>query len=159
MAAESKGNGEETAKQPYLKETGSSKGEVEDDVSIDPDEVIPSEVLEHVAPEHRKMVSSMLLMGTSAASRSSPLAKKINSDHIHKILDNSDKEDQREFFASLVSECTKVIGILAILGLVSIVFIYAARTKDKELSEKVFIGAVSAIGGAGLGYGVAKGGK
>lgn len=46
--------------------------------------------------------------------------------------------------------------MIGVLALVSIVLVYAARTEDKELSEKVFIGAVSAVGGAGVGYGISK---
>jgi hypothetical protein len=44
----------------------------------------------------------------------------------------------------------------AILSLVVIVFVYAGVTKDKDLSEKVVLAGISALGGFGAGFAIAK---
>lgn len=132
--------------------------EESDNDSVQFDEVIPTEILEEIPEEHRAGVKSSfsLMMGAARGAASSPLARKITSEHIGKMLDNSDKEDKRNFTIRLVGEGTKVFSVISVLALVSIVLFYAAKTKDTELSEKVFIGAVSAVGGAGVGYGIGK---
>jgi hypothetical protein len=111
---------------------------------------IPTEVLEALPPEMRKAVSaSFTAMVHSSPSRQSPLAKNIQPEHISKILDNSDNDSNREFNL-------KRLAMGAILLLVAMILTYAAITKDKDLSEKILVASIAAIGGAGVGYGVGK---
>jgi hypothetical protein len=39
------------------------------------------------------------------------------------------------------------------------ILVYAAKTKDKDLSEKIFVASIAAVGGAGVGYGVGRGSR
>lgn len=126
--------------------------ESENESAATPDEILPPEILEELDPQQRKFIErSMLFMGSASAQKSSPLAKKINAKHIDKIIDNSDKENERQFKTSQASERTKRYGMVAGLILVGLVFLYAGQTKDRELAEKIFIGALSGAGGYGIG--------
>jgi hypothetical protein len=121
-------------------------------------DILPPEILEALPDGARKHISSslsfMALRGGSL--HSSPIAKKIDTNHITQIIENQDKESQREFEKSKISEHTKRWGMGAILSLVVVVFVYAGVTKDKDLSEKVVLAGISAIGGFGAGYAFAK---
>jgi hypothetical protein len=64
-----------------------------------PETVIPDEVLEKLPPEARgefKRLFSMVSAGYIGPPPS-PFARKLTSDHITKIIDNNEKEDQRQF--------------------------------------------------------------
>lgn len=121
-------------------------------------DIIPTEVLDALPPKEKKqIVSSLSIMAMQGSSRqSSPIAKQLKPEHITQIIENSEKENQREFEKSKISENTKRWGMGAILSLVVVVFVYAGVTKDKDLSEKVVLAGISAIGGFGAGYAVAK---
>ena len=121
-------------------------------------DVLPPEVLEALPEEAREqVVGGLSIMAMHGSSRqSSPIAKNIKPEHITQIIGNSEKESQREFEKSKISETTKRLGMGAILSLVVIVFVYAGVTKDKDLSEKVFLAGISAIGGFGAGYAFGK---
>lgn len=111
---------------------------------------IPTEVLEALPPEMRKKVSaSFTAMVHSSSSRQSQLAKNIKPEHISKILINSDNDSKRDFDL-------KRLAMGAILLLVAMILTYAAITKDKDLSEKILVASIAAVGGAGVGYGVGR---
>ncbi len=121
-------------------------------------DLLPPEVLEGLPDKEKKqIVSSLSIMAMQGSSRqSSPIAKQLKPEHITQIIENSEKENQREFDKSKIRENTKRWGMGAILSLVVIVFVYAGATKDKDLSEKVVLAGISVIGGFGAGYAVAK---
>jgi len=121
-------------------------------------DILPPEMLEALPDMTRKQISSSFsLMSMQGGSlHSSPIAKKIDANHITQIIENQEKESQREFEKSKISENTKRWGMGAILSLVVVVFVYAGVTKDKDLSEKVVLAGISAIGGFGAGYAFAK---
>lgn len=141
-----------------------SQGQDDDDndyetLSPSTEGVLPPEFLEALPPKEKEIVLRSMSI-TAAMQRSdtqgSPIAKQLKSEHITQIIENSEKESQREFEKSKISENTKRWGMGAILSLVVIVFVYAGVTKDKDLSEKVVLAGISAIGGFGAGYAVAK---
>jgi hypothetical protein len=114
---------------------------------------IPTEILEALPPEMRQAVSaSFTAMVHSAPSRQSPLAKNITPEHISTILVNSDNDSRRDFDL-------KRLAMGAVLVLVAMILVYAAKTKDKDLSEKIFVASIAAVGGAGVGYGVGRGSR
>jgi len=115
-------------------------------------EVIPAEILDALPPEMRQVVSASLAMVHSAPSRQSPLAKNITPQHISTILANSDNDSRREFDL-------KRLAMGAVLVLVAMILVYAAKTKDKDLSEKILVASIAAVGGAGVGYGVGRGSR
>jgi hypothetical protein len=132
----------------------------DDDESLSPSiaDILPPEMLEGLPPKEKKqIVSSLSIMAMQGSARqSSPLAKQLKPEHITQIIENSEKESQREFEKSKIGENTKRWGMGAILSLVVVVFVYAGVTKDKDLSEKVVLAGISALGGFGAGYAVAK---
>ncbi|EPF17219.1 hypothetical protein PN470_10920 [Microcystis sp. CS-574] len=129
----------------------------DDDDLLSPsiEDILPPEVLEELPPKEKKQIVSMMMMQGSSR-QSSPLVKQLKSEHITQIIENSEKENQREFEKSKISENTKRWGMGAILALVAVVFVYAGVTKDRDLSEKVVLAGISALGGFGAGYAVAK---
>ena len=58
---------------------------------------IPTELLDALPPEMRQVVSSFTAMVHSPPSRQSPLAKNITSEHITKIIVNSDNDSKRDY--------------------------------------------------------------
>jgi hypothetical protein len=141
-----------------IKKTSDVQGqdqEDEDDSLIA--DILPPEVLERLPDkEKRQIVSSLSIMMGGSSRQSSPIAKQLKPEHITQIIENSEKDSQREFERTKISENTKRWGMGAILSLVVIVLVYAGTTRDKELSEKVILAGISAIGGFGAGYAVAK---
>ncbi|MFM6128167.1 MAG: hypothetical protein ACKPBV_05385 [Sphaerospermopsis kisseleviana] len=110
---------------------------------------IPAELLNALPPEIRQVVSSFTAMVHSPPSRQSPLTKKLTSEHITKIIVNSDNDSRRDYNL-------KRLSLGSVLALVAMILIYAATTKDKDLSEKILVASIAAVGGAGVGYGVGK---
>lgn len=116
-------------------------------------EEMPTEFLDALPPQVRQAISaSFTAMVHSAPSRQSPLAKNITSEHISTILANSDNDSRREFDL-------KRLAMGAVLVLVAMILVYAAKTKDKDLSEKILVASIAAVGGAGVGYGVGRGSR
>jgi hypothetical protein len=145
-------------------ESGKQQSEISDVLSQEQDDddesliadILPPEMLEGLPPEAKRQVSLSFMAMRGSTRQSSPLAKQIKPEHITQIIANSEKESQREFEKSKIGENTKRWGMGAILSLVVIVFAYAGVTGDRELSEKVVVAGISAIGGFGAGYAIAK---
>lgn len=115
------------------------------------------EALKELPPSQRKIVTSLFLsLERTSASNTSPLAKRITSEHITQTLDNLEKENERNFKKSQAGETTKRLGMAAILALVLMVLGYAGLTKDKDLAEKVIIAGIAGIGGFGAGVAASK---
>jgi hypothetical protein len=155
----SSSNSEQSAKQDKTLDTQNQAYDDDENESSLIADMLPPEVLEGLPPEEEKRVRSslsILAMMQGGARQSSPLAKQLKSEHITQIIENSEKESQREFEKSRISENTKRLGMGSILSLVVVVFVYAGITNDKDLSEKVVLAGISAIRGFGAGYAVAK---
>jgi hypothetical protein len=138
-----------------------SDNEDEDDgneISASIEDILPPEILESLPDkEKRRVVSSLSIMAMQGSSlQRSSIAKQLKPEHVTQIIQNSEKDSQREFEKNKISENTKRLGMGAILSLVIIVFVYAGVTKDKDLSEKVVLAGISALGGFGAGFAIAK---
>lgn len=132
------------------------------DDEADSEELPPQlvEAIGELPPEARSRVTaSFLALHHRSSSSVSPVAEQINAQHIDKILENSDKENQREFQRSEMAEATKRYALGALLALVAIVLVYAGITKDKELSDKVMTAAIGGLGGFGIGISYAAKGR
>lgn len=144
---------ERNLEQEELLENQNSDQEAEEKDYSASDLAIPQEILDQLPPREReKVASSLSIMMAMGNRQSSPISKQITSEHITQIINSSEKENEREFEKSKISENTKRLGMGAILCLVIIVFVYAGLTKDKDLSERVIIAGISGIGGFGAGY-------
>jgi hypothetical protein len=129
-----------------------------DEISASIEDILPPEILESLPEkEKRRVVSSLSIMAMQGSSlQRSSIAKQLKPEHISQIIQNSEKDSQREFEKNKISENTKRLGMGAILSLIIIVFVYAGTTKDKDLSEKVVLAGISALGGFGAGFAIAK---
>jgi hypothetical protein len=136
----------------------SERSDNDDDSSSLMEEILPPEVVERLSQnDQRRIESSLSIMSMSGSPlQSSSIAKQVKPEHVTQIIANSEKDSQREFEKSKISENTKRLGIGAILSLVIIVLVYAGLTKDKDLSERIFVASISAIGRFGAGYAVGK---
>jgi hypothetical protein len=130
----------------------------ENEISASIEDILPPEILENLPDrEKRRVVSSLSIMAMQGSSlQRSSIAKQLKPEHVTQIIQNSEKDSQREFEKNKISENTKRLGMGAILSLVVIVFVYAGVTKDKDLSEKVVLAGISALGGFGAGFAIAK---
>ena len=81
--------------------------------------------------------------------RSNPIAEKITSEHLTRLLENSDEQDKRDR-AERKSEKNYQI-IFLIIGLAFIGFLIVFLKDDKELLYKVIIAIISFVGGFGIG--------
>jgi hypothetical protein len=77
---------------------------------------------------------------------------KIKPGNISTVLVNSDNETSRDL--GLVS-----LAMDAVYILVGLFLVYAAKTKDRHLSERILVASISALGGSGVGYGGRQGFK
>ncbi|MGK7933205.1 MAG: hypothetical protein AB4041_17480 [Microcystaceae cyanobacterium] len=149
---------EQPSKGPKKEQQRNQDQADENDEQDDLRTLLPDEVIEKLPPETRKEVSSMMRvsMGMSRIQSGSSLTEQINSQHIDKLIDSNEKENEREYQRFRSGETTKRLTIGAILGLVLMVLVYAGFTKDKQISEKIITAGISALGGFGVGYAAGK---
>lgn len=120
-----------------------------------PEAIIPDEVLDKIPPEARgeikRMVSTMVSTGYVGPAPH-PFAKKMTPEHIGKIIENSEKDDQRQF-QNLQEErkmsLTIFFGIL--IPVVGLIVFFSIINKIEFL-----VPFISAIVGFGGGYGFGK---
>ncbi|AFY69696.1 hypothetical protein Pse7367_1405 [Thalassoporum mexicanum PCC 7367] len=86
----------------------------------------------------------------------SPIARKVDKEHISQIINNGAKEVELQAETDKRGENTKRLTIGAVIVLIAMTFGYAGITKDKELSAKIIDVGIGAIGGFGAGYAVSK---
>jgi len=118
-------------------------------------QIISEEDMEKLPPPIREIVRSSMSMVVSG-STSHPLLSKINTEHISRIIDVSEKENERDFqdnqssrkwnFAWLIAIC---VFILSIFGL----FIYAQKA---EYIVPIGTAILGFAGGFGSGLGVGR---
>lgn len=154
------GNEDSKSQQEQSLDSQDQQKEEEDnsDESLSPEiaNILSEDVIRELPAGAKQQIERSLVMMSGGSRTLSPIAEKVTSEHITQIIENAEKESQREFETSKINENTKRWGMGAILSLIVIVFIYAGVTKDKDLSEKVVLAGISAIGGFGAGYAVAK---
>jgi len=117
----------------------------------DASELIPDEILESIPVEERSKIKSFMsqTMISGVMKRSNPIAEKITSEHLTRLLENSDEQDKRDR-AERKSEKNYQI-IFLIIGLAFIGFLIVFLKDDKELLYKVIIAIISFVGGFGIG--------
>lgn len=126
--------------------------EPEKDEAIEGIAEVPQQLLDKLPPEVKQQITTFLLshqrIGLPAQN---PLASKITSEHIDKIIDNSDKDSERDFKARWF---TLAYALLA-LGFLVFLFIYLP-TVDKALFLEVLKLILTFLGGLGTGFGISK---
>jgi len=113
---------------------------------------IDAEVLEKLPPEVRKVFESFSLQAF-AGPVYNPILKKITEGHIDKVLDQTEKDSEREFTDRLRSRIFALLYALIAAALFVFVTIYLAG-QDKELYRDLLTKIIIFFGGAGAGYGI-----
>ena len=115
-------------------------------------DIIPAEILSQLPPEAQKFFSVQLTqMRGGLPVGASPIAQKLNSEHITAIIQNNENESVRDFDLAKIGQNTRRIGMAAVIAVITIILVYAGVTKDKDLSEKIIFASISAVGGYGYG--------
>ena len=137
-----------------------AKGSGDDDKECQEDDnkeapILPDEIIEKFPPEDRKQIqrifSSMVVSGYSGPMQN-PLARKLNEGHITKIIDNTEKEDQR-LFQNAREE--RKVGLTVFFGiLIPVVGLLVFFTLSNKI--EVLIPMLSALVGFGGGYGIGR---
>jgi hypothetical protein len=112
---------------------------------------IDPEVLEQLPPELRKAFESFSLRAFSGPVFN-PVLNKVTEGHIDKVLDQTDKDSQREFQDRQRSRVFALLYGLLAAALFVFVTIYLAG-QDKELYRDILTKIIIFFGGSGVGYG------
>lgn len=127
-----------------------SNGEDKQPQNEDGIEVIPPEILEQLPPHMRETISSI---GIFSSPMQNPLARKITSEHIDKIIDNDDKDASRRFTQKTMSRFFSLAYVLIALGAFFLLsHLFGERNPDLFEKILVFFGTFFAGFGAGWGF-------
>ena len=113
--------------------------------------IAPNEILEAVPAEERGRFISIMKesMFASFMSGNDPIAEKITTEHISKILENVDVQDKRDRDERKSEKNYQIIFLL--IGLVFMGLLIFFLKDDKDLLYKIIIAIISFIGGFGIG--------
>lgn len=137
----------ETSKKDKIEKTVSKpESDSEKDDGIDP------EILEDLPPEVREVVKSSIMMQRYTGPMPNPLFSKINENHIDKILDLAQKEDENSFSDAQSSKRYSMAYFVIFIGVFVFITLYLAKD-NKELFSDILGVIISIAGGFGGGYG------
>lgn len=119
--------------------------------------IIPEEVLEQIPEEERGRVTSIIrqTMISGVLGRKNPIADKITSEHIEKMIDGSEKDSEREYNEKKNQRWFVFAIILLGAGLLIFLTIYLAKENAATFMD-ILVPILAFLGGMGAGYGVAK---
>lgn len=130
----------------------SAVGEEEDNGG--PPEEVMQEVMKSMPPAVRRQFLSMTSM--MSGPQPHPVLKKVNEEHIHKVLDYSHTEDKlahdERASERKYGVFYAIFGAVFILGAITLLVKLLADSHPQLLSQ-IFIAIVSGVGGFGGGYG------
>lgn len=110
------------------------------------------ELLNELPPEMRKEIKGFLSLSQISGSLRSKPPYKLNDGHIDKILEISEKDDERRF--QDVQQSRRYVLFYILLGISLFVFLTLFLVgKDTELFKEIIKLFISFVGGIGLGYG------
>jgi hypothetical protein len=116
--------------------------------------LLEPELLESVPPEIRREVNQFTaIIGGFANAGQSPLVKKINEQHIDKLIQLSENESQREFQSAQADKKYNLLYVL-IFCLVFTFLVVFLSDKNPELLKDLLKVLAGFIGGFGSAYGL-----
>jgi len=134
-----------------------SQSEKDHSQSKDKEVMIPEEVLENIPAEARgeikRTLSTMISAGYMGPPQH-PLAKKLTEDHVTKIIDNIEKDDERGFQNSREERRMSLTIFFGVLIPVTGLIVFFALLNKTEILVPL-ISAIVAFGG-GYGFGKSK---
>lgn len=115
------------------------------------DDLLPNEILESIPPEERGSLINVMLRSYSSgiSSNFSPYSEKITSEHLTKIIENSDSQDKRDRLERKSERIYNLLlVIVGVLGIGTIIIIF----KDDKDTLITIIGILLGfLGGFGFG--------
>lgn len=132
-------------------ETSDTEIEPEDAEVIDG---IPADLFDKLPPETRKMLS-VFMSHRYVGPIPNPVLNKITGSHIDKILDSSEKDEQRAFDSSKGERLYRLAYVLIAVGFLVFLTVYLTQV-DKQLYENALKIIVGFLGGLGTGFGISR---
>ncbi|KPK74372.1 MAG: hypothetical protein AMJ79_14350 [Phycisphaerae bacterium SM23_30] len=117
---------------------------------------IPPEVLEKLPSHIRESFQAMMVMSGQVPH---PLISKLEPEHIHKIIDATEKDNQRDFQDKLSSRKSNLIWLLVICVFILAVFALFIFSKNTDLVVPIGTALLGFAGGFGSGFGVGRHGR
>ena len=110
-----------------------------------------NEILDAVPCEERGRLISIMRESMFAGFMSSndPISEKITTEHISKVLENTENQDKKDREERKSEKNYQIIFLL--IGLAFIGFLIIFLKDDKDLLYKIIIAIISFIGGFGMG--------
>ncbi len=115
-------------------------------------EIIPEAVLEAIPIEDRSRIKSIIsrtMVSSGVMRGNNPISEKITSEHITKLIHNSDAQDIRDREERKSDKNYQLMFL--VIGLVFLGFLIVFLKEDKELLYKIIIAIISFVGGFGIG--------
>lgn len=116
------------------------------------DGAVSPEVLKHLPPELQKAVQSFSLEAFSGPVFH-PVLKKINEEHITKVLEQAEKDSERDFKDTQSARLYGLMYVVIILVFLGAMTAYLVNA-DKELYKQVLGYVLPFLAGIAGGYGV-----
>jgi len=118
---------------------------------VENSKITPNEILEVIPAEERGRFISIMKesMFASFMRNDDPIAEKITTEHISKVLENVDIQDKRDRDERKSEKNYQIIFLS--IGLAFIGLLIFFLKDDKDLLYKIIIAIISFIGGFGIG--------
>jgi len=141
---------EEAEQKNKVEEKPGKPGESsQDSIEADDGPAIPDEILEGIEDKDERGLirKSLAFMGSFPVQN--PFAKKITPEHIGKIIDNSEKQDERDFKDKQRERL--FIGFIILISLLFVGFLIYLFKDKNEVLIPLITGLLSFLGGFGVG--------
>lgn len=116
------------------------------------EDIQETEIFENMPPEIKKVVEMGISMQRFSGSMPNPLLSKINENHIDKILEISQKEEDNSYKDAQSTKKYGLIYFILIILFIGFLICYLVD-KDKSLLLTIIEKGLFIIGGFGGGYG------
>lgn len=111
-----------------------------------------AEILDSLPPEAKKVMEMAISMQSISGRMPNPILSKLNEEHINKILDQSEKEEDNSFKDSQSNKLYNLIYFVLTIILIVFFVVYLAD-RDKDLLLNLADKALYILAGFGGGYG------
>jgi hypothetical protein len=114
---------------------------------------ILEEELKNLPPEAQQMMHMFMSRERYIGPLPNPIASKINEKHIDTVLENSEKDSEREFKSGIHQKYFSAFIIIVFVGLFIFLTIWLSE-KNKDLYMDILKIVIGFLGGFGSGYGI-----
>lgn len=110
------------------------------------------DLLDNMPPEAKRIIQMMFSQPSITRHTRSPIEEKITEKHISYVLENSDKENIRNYNSGIHEKWFNAFVVLIAVVLIVFLTIYLAKD-NSELYKYILTAVFSFLGGFGGGYG------